>query len=123
VVLGNQQPTRSDSYYRSSVSHTLFKDFFPYQDTSLTAIEENLRLSGKDPDRANEESYEEVLTDIKKYLFSEANNIFEGNAQAKRHETLIDDESNTSLSTYIKDTLEVQQIQERYKFIKEKCIN
>jgi hypothetical protein len=89
------------------LGHTLFKDFFPYQDTSLTAIvEENLRLSGKDPDRANEESYEEVLTDIKKYLFSsEANNIFEGNAQVKRHETLIDDESNTSLSTYIKDTL------------------
>jgi predicted SprT family Zn-dependent metalloprotease len=89
------------------LGHTLFKDFFPYQDTSLTAIvEENLRLSGKDPDKANEESYEEVLTDIKKYLFSsEANNIFEGNAQVKRHETLIDDESNTSLSTYIKDTL------------------
>lgn len=89
------------------LGNTLFKDFFPYQDASLTAIvEENIRLTGKDVSRASEEDYEEVLNDVKKYIFSnEKNNIFEGNSQVRRHETFVDSEGNTSLSTYLKEAL------------------
>jgi hypothetical protein len=48
---------------------------------------------------------EEVLTDMK-YFFSVKLITSLKVMPAKRHETLIDDESNTSLSTYIKDNLE-----------------
>lgn len=90
------------------LGNTLYRDFFPYQDKSINdVVKEILKIQGKEEnisDNAIIENFEEIVENIKKLIYSrKGNNVFNIDPKAKRYELFIDDENNTSLSTYLKD--------------------
>ena len=89
------------------VGSTLFKDFFPYKESSIRKIITEIGVS--DNESTKIEEIETILEEIKKYLYSNPNlGLFEGDINAKRKELFVDDASNTSLARYMMETLKSQ---------------
>jgi len=89
------------------LGNTMYQDFFPYQEQSIVdTVKEILAIQGKGDvsDAVIIENFEEIVESIKKYIYSrQGNNVFEMDPRAKRFELFKDTDTNTSLSTYMKD--------------------
>ena len=89
------------------LGNTMYQDFFPYQEQSIVdTVKEILAVQGKGEvsDAVVIENFEEIVENIKKYIYSrQGNNVFEMDPRAKRFELFKDTDTNTSLSTYMKD--------------------
>ena len=89
------------------LGNTMYQDFFPYQDQSIIdTVKEILAIQGKGEvsDAVVIENFEEIVESIKKYIYSrQGNNVFEMDPRAKRFELFKDTDTNTSLSTYMKN--------------------
>jgi len=89
------------------LGNTMYQDFFPYQEQSIVdTVKEILAIQGKGEvsDSVIIENFEEIVESIKKYIYSrQGNNVFEMDPRAKRFELFKDTDTNTSLSTYMKD--------------------
>ena len=89
------------------LGNSMYQDFFPYQEQSIIdTVKEILAIQGKADvsDSVIIENFEEIVESIKKYIYSrQGNNVFEMDPKAKRFELFKDTDTNTSLSTYMKD--------------------
>jgi len=89
------------------LGNTMYQDFFPYQEQSIVdTVKEILAIQGKEDvsDAVIIENFEEIIENIKKYIYSrQGNNVFEMDPRTKRFELFKDTDTNTSLSTYMKD--------------------
>ena len=89
------------------LGNTMYQDFFPYQEQSIVdTVKEILAIQGKGDvsDAVIIENFEEIVESIKKYIYSrQGNNVFEMDPRAKRFELFKDTDTNTSLSTYMKN--------------------
>lgn len=89
------------------LGNTMYQDFFPYQEQSIVdTVKEILAIQGKAEasDAIIIENFEEIVESIKRYIYSrQGNNVFEMDPRAKRFELFKDTDTNTSLSTYMKD--------------------
>ena len=89
--------------------NTLFESFFPYKDVGITSvIGQVLRSQGLDPDTMADSVYikefHKIMEEMIKYINSSPNNnTYIGETKAKRQETFVDSDSNTSVSTYLRD--------------------
>jgi len=92
-----------------NLGNTIYQDFFPYQDPAIiNVVKEILAVQGKQEasDSVVIENFEDIVENIKKYVYSrKENNIFNIDPKAKRFELFKDTDDNTSLSTYLKNTL------------------
>lgn len=91
------------------VGNTLFKNFFPYDDAGIKSIVNQILTSqGLNIDTISDKVYvkefHKIMEEMIKYINSNpSNNTFIGNAREKRLETFVDSDTNTSLSTYLRD--------------------
>lgn len=91
------------------VGNTLFKDFFPYQDVNIeNVVKEILTAQGlkvdEMPNSAYIKEFHSIMEEIIKYINSNPNNnTFSGDTREKRLETFVESDTNTSLSTYLRD--------------------
>jgi hypothetical protein len=91
------------------VGNTLFKSFFPYDDAGIKAVVgQILTAQGMDIETISDSAYvkefHKIMEEIIKYINSNpANNTYTGETRAKRLETFVDSDTNTSLSTYLRD--------------------
>jgi len=91
------------------VGNTLFKSFFPYDDAGIKAVVNQIfTAQGMDIDNISDSVYvkefHKIMEEIIKYINSNpANNTYVGETRAKRLETFVDSDTNTSLSTYLRD--------------------
>ena len=91
------------------VGNTLFKSFFPYDDAGIKAVVNQIfTAQGMDIDNITDSVYvkefHKIMEEIIKYINSNpANNTYAGETRAKRLETFVDSDTNTSLSTYLRD--------------------
>ncbi len=91
------------------VGNTLFKSFFPYDDAGIKAVvNQILTAQGIDVNTVSDSVYvkefHKIMEEIIKYINSNpANNTYVGETRAKRLETFVDSDTNTSLSTYLRD--------------------
>ena len=89
--------------------NTLFKSFFPYDDPGITSvIREILLAQGLDPETIPDSTYtkefHKIMEEMIKYINSNPNNnTYVGETKAKRRELFMDSDSNTSVSTYLRD--------------------
>lgn len=91
------------------VGNTLFKSFFPYDDMGIkSVVNQILTAQGLDlesiSDRVYVKEFHKIMEEMIKYINSNPNNnTFAGNPREKRIETFVDSDTNTSLSTYLRD--------------------
>ena len=89
--------------------NTLFGDFFPYQDNNIKeVVKEILTIQGHNvDDMANSvyiKEFHSIMEEIIRYINSNPkNNTHTGTTREKRLETFVDSDTNTSLSTYLRD--------------------
>jgi hypothetical protein len=92
-----------------NVAEKLYNRLFIYGAAPIQeTIKEVLNIQGKKPEYVTAKDYEDVVKEIKKYLYSNPNlfGTFE-NASTKRHDLFKDTSSNTSLSKYLQDIVKV----------------
>jgi len=86
----------------------LFKDFFPYKDPAIQHILKEIGLPENETARIDK--IESIVEEIKKYQYSNPNiGIYFGDPIFKRQEIFIDNEFNTSVSSYLKNTLKSKE--------------
>jgi hypothetical protein len=89
--------------------NTLFKSFFPYEDVGIKSVINQILLSqGLDPETMADSTYikefHKIMEEMIKYINSNPNNnTYIGETKAKRQETFVDSDTNTSISTYLRD--------------------
>jgi hypothetical protein len=89
--------------------NTLFKSFFPYDDVGINSVINQILLSqGLNPETMADSVYikefHKIMEEMIKYINSNPNNnTYIGETKAKRQETFVDSDSNTSVSTYLRD--------------------
>lgn len=89
--------------------NTLFKSFFPYSDVGITSVIDQVLLAqGIDPTTVGDSTYikefHKIMEEMIKYINSNPNNnTYVGETKAKRLETFVDSDTNTSVSTYLRD--------------------
>ena len=126
VISVEDMPTAPEGYYRIGdywvrpdtpqgkivvegvyVGNNLWKNYFPHNDRYFeSVVSETLSVIGTDMDNANREieARQEIVRDIKKYIYSKrSNNIFSDPAQVERERLFMDKEGNTSLASYLND--------------------
>lgn len=82
----------------------LFKEFFPYREKAIKTILREIGLP--DNENARIDKVESIFEEIKKYFYSNPNlGIYSGDTSQKRYEIFVDDAANTSVSTYLRQTL------------------
>jgi len=89
--------------------NTLFKSFFPYDDIGIKSVINQILLSqGLDPETMADSTYikefHKIMEEMIKYINSNPNNnTYIGETKTKRQETFVDSDTNTSISTYLRD--------------------
>lgn len=86
----------------------LFKEFFPYREKAIKTILNEIGLP--DNENARIDKVETIFEEIKKYFYSNPNlGIFSGDVSQKRYELFVDDATNTSVSTYLRQAMKSQE--------------
>lgn len=89
--------------------NTLFKSFFPYSDVGITSVINQVLLAqGIDPNVVADSTYikefHKIMEEMIKYINSNPNNnTYTGDTKAKRQDLFVDSDTNTSISTYLRD--------------------
>jgi hypothetical protein len=106
------------------IGNNIFKDFFPFQSEALSnTVKEIVESSGKTFTDISEEEYEEIIDEVKKYIFSNKNNnIFNGETDAVRFDLFKDTDSHTSLSTYVHSLVYNKENTKALRSIKENAL-
>ena len=106
------------------IGNNIFKDFFPFQSEALNdTVKEIVENSGKAFTDVSEEEYEEVIDELKKYIFSNKNNnIFNGETDAVRFDLFKDTDSHKSLSTYVHSLVYNKENTKALRSIKENAL-
>jgi hypothetical protein len=106
------------------IGNNIFKDFFPFQNETLNnTVREIIEGSGKIFEDISDESYEEIVDELKKYIFSNPNNnIFNGDIDAVRFDLFKDTDTHKSLSTYIHSLIYNKENNKVIKSIKENVL-
>ena len=85
----------------------LFKEFFPYREKAVKTILREIGLP--ENENARIDKVESIFEEIKKYFYSNPNlGIFSGDTSQKRYELFVDDATNISVSSYLRDTLKAK---------------
>ena len=89
--------------------NTLFKSFFPYSDVGINSVINQVLLAqGIDPNVVADSTYikefHKIMEEMIKYINSNPNNnTYIGDTKAKRQDLFVDSDTNTSISTYLRD--------------------
>lgn len=106
------------------IGNTIFKDFFPFQSVALSnTVKEITEGRGRSFEDISEEEYEEIIDELKRYIFSNKNNnIFNGEIDAVRFDLFKDTDTHTSLSTYVHSLIYNKKSTKAIKSIKENAL-
>ncbi len=106
------------------IGNTIFKDFFPFQSQALSnTVKQITEGRGRSFEDISEEEYEEIIDELKKYIFSNKNNnIFNGEIDATRFDLFKDTDTHTSLATYIHSLVYNKNNTKSLKSIKENAL-
>lgn len=106
------------------IGNNIFKDFFPFQSAALNdTIKEIIESTGKNFADISEEEYEEIIDEVKKYIFSNKNNnIFNGEIDAVRFDLFKDTTTHHSLTRYVHSLIYNKQNTKALRSIKENAL-